>query len=151
MDLPLERPVLLNPDKATIDALEALERAIFPVPWEREDFVSAFENDLYDVVGILEDGKPVAYAVICTVCEDCDLQNLAVRPDRRGRGGGDELLLFCAERARARGAARMFLEVRESNRPARALYEKHGFIPYGRRKNYYARPTEDAILCLKAL
>ena len=40
----------------------------------------------------------------------------------------------------------LMLEVRAGNEPAIALYRKHGFVEVGRRKNYYEKPREDAIL-----
>jgi len=48
--------------------------------------------------------------------------------------------------ARARGAAAVFLEVRESNRAARSLYENWAFVESGRRPAYYTEPQEDAIV-----
>ncbi len=50
------------------------------------------------------------------------------------------------EEARAAGAQRVFLEVRESNRAATALYARHGFQAAGRRENYYAAPAEAALI-----
>jgi ribosomal-protein-alanine N-acetyltransferase len=57
-------------------------------------------------------------------------------------------LLDQAERA---VASKIFLEVRESNLPARRLYEKHGFHETGRRRGYYQNPAEDAILYVRDL
>lgn len=65
-----------------------------------------------------------------------ELLLIAVRPELRGRGIGNALLADALAQARLRGAASMFLEMRENN-PARALYHRHGFEPIGRRKNYY--------------
>jgi ribosomal-protein-alanine N-acetyltransferase len=49
-------------------------------------------------------------------------------------------------RAESQAARAILLEVRESNLPARGLYEKHGFHVHGRRRAYYQRPVEDAVL-----
>ena len=65
---------------------------------------------------------------------------------KRRRGFGRLLLATLLRAARDAGCERAFLEVREGNAPARALYEGAGFRPCGRRKDYYRLPTEDAIL-----
>ena len=64
---------------------------------------------------------------------------------------GDALLDALEARAREKNLAFLTLEVREGNAPARALYGKHGFRDVGRRKNYYEKPREDAILMTKEL
>ena len=66
-------------------------------------------------------------------------------PQARRQGVADALLSTLTGFGRDRLAALM-LEVRASNAPAIALYEKHGFAAVGRRKNYYSAPREDAIL-----
>ena len=65
--------------------------------------------------------------------------------DRR-RGIGSELMKELIAIARERKLQAIFLEVRESNAAARSLYRKFKFSEGGRRKNYYAKPTEDAVL-----
>ena len=67
------------------------------------------------------------------------------------QGLGTELLQMMMDRARSRNARRLFLEVHESNTAARALYEKCGFAPGGRRRAYYSRPSEDAVLYTRKL
>jgi len=64
----------------------------------------------------------------------------------RRRGIGEGLLEEILRRARNDGSPAVWLEVRESNRPALGLYEKHGFSETGRRRGYYAEPVEDAVL-----
>ena len=73
-------------------------------------------------------------------------RNIAVAGPARRRGLGTRLLGEFLDLARARGADAVFLEVRESNRAARALYEKWAFLECGRRRRYYQDPDEDAIL-----
>ena len=71
---------------------------------------------------------------------------LSTEPGCRRQGVADALVTGLLHRAAAIGLATVTLEVRQSNAPAIALYHKHGFVPVGRRKNYYTAPTEDAIL-----
>jgi [ribosomal protein S18]-alanine N-acetyltransferase len=84
---------------------------------------------------------------VCTqvVANDWEIENVVVAADFLRHGIADELLRKLLERARNEASA-ILLEVRESNRPARRLYEKHGFREVGRRRGYYSDPAEDAIL-----
>lgn len=74
-----------------------------------------------------------------------EIDNVAVAPRKQRHGLGAELVREFLNRTRT-GAKEVFLEVRESNRAARKLYEKMGFVPVGRRRSYYHEPHEDAIL-----
>jgi ribosomal-protein-alanine N-acetyltransferase len=80
------------------------------------------------------------------VGDDCEIENIVVREQRRRRGTGSALLQAMIAQARNGGARRIMLEVRESNAPARALYERFHFVETGRRRDYYSSPPEDAIL-----
>ena len=78
-----------------------------------------------------------------------ELGNIAVAPAWRRRGIGRWLLDWALEKAYERGAVRIFLEVRASNRLAQELYESRGFLQVGLRRRYYRAPTEDArVMCL---
>ena len=81
--------------------------------------------------------------------DEGDIGNVAVAPDSRRRGIGAALLKALFAESERRGAAVLQLEVRESNLAARRLYEKNGFEIVGKRKNYYEKPAEDAILMSK--
>ncbi|HLJ86243.1 MAG TPA: ribosomal protein S18-alanine N-acetyltransferase [Candidatus Angelobacter sp.] len=77
---------------------------------------------------------------------DWEIENVAVLRTKRRRGLGSRLLCEFLNFARRRGCNSIFLEVRESNTAARALYEKWRFAESGRRKGYYQNPQEDALL-----
>jgi ribosomal-protein-alanine N-acetyltransferase len=79
--------------------------------------------------------------------DQAEILNLAMHPNSRRKGAASALLASTLERLREANAASVFLEVRESNLPAIALYQKHGFSVSSRRKAYYRDPVEDA-LCL---
>ena len=74
------------------------------------------------------------------------ITNVAVRPDHRKKGIADAILTDVLSESQKRGARTIYLEVRESNLPAQKLYEKHGFVSCGIRKNFYRKPTEHAIV-----
>ena len=84
--------------------------------------------------------------VAIDAADEGEILNLAVVPAGRRRGLGHALVHRILETLASRGARAIYLEVRESNAPARRLYAAHGFREVGRRKQYYRRPIEDAIV-----
>src|ERR1700676_2788704 len=80
-----------------------------------------------------------------------ELENIVVAPVVRHKGLGERLLHSLLAAAGETSSTVVFLEVRDSNAVARALYEKAGFRQTGRRKSYYTSPLEDAILYRKTL
>ena len=82
---------------------------------------------------------------------DLHINNIAVRKEFRSEGIGGFLLDGAIEEGIRRGAVASRLEVRASNLPAIALYSSRGFREVGRRRNYYASPTEDAIVMKRSL
>jgi [ribosomal protein S18]-alanine N-acetyltransferase len=93
----------------------------------------------------------VAYLAAHHVDRDWELQYIVVAKESRRMGLGTYLLNEFISHVRATSGNRIFLEVRESNHAARALYRKAGFEPAGLRKSYYSNPAEDAILLRLAL
>lgn len=132
---------------AHLPAVAALEKLCFPAdPWSEELFRAALDNPSVSILLAQGgDGEILGYAVLSVVLDEGNLDNIAVAPDYRRRGVADALLGAVTGFGRAHLAA-LLLEVRASNAPAIALYEKHGFAAVGRRKNYYEAPKEDAIL-----
>jgi ribosomal-protein-alanine N-acetyltransferase len=89
----------------------------------------------------------LAFLVAQRIDAEWELENIVVAPAIRRRGVGARLLGEFIRYARAEEGSGIFLEVRESNQSARALYRKLGFEETGLRKSYYSDPLEDAILC----
>ena len=77
------------------------------------------------------------------------MMNVAVTADYRRRGIAEKLVLALVEELKKKGSHALMLEVRASNAPAIALYEKLGFLQVGCRKNYYRNPKEDALILRK--
>jgi ribosomal-protein-alanine N-acetyltransferase len=96
-------------------------------------------------VVIVEDGGLRGFLVARADGDEWEIENIAVAESARRLGFGSQLLEELIQRARAAKASSIFLEVRESNRAARALYEKWGFQETGRRRRYYREPDEDAL------
>ncbi len=130
-----------------LPAVAELERICFPAdPWSEALFRAALENPGAAILLALgEDGAPLGYAVQSTVLDEGNLDNIAVAPAYRRQGVADALLSVVTGFGREH-LSRLMLEVRASNAPAIALYEKYGFAAVGRRKNYYDAPREDAVL-----
>ena len=133
-------------DRSHIPAIAALERECFSRPWSE----AALSEELYNdtacfLVAEGEDGTVLGYAGLHVILDEGYIDNVAVDPRYRRQGVADALLdVFC--RFGAEKLAFLTLEVRASNAPAIALYEKHGFYEVGRRKDYYDDPKEDALL-----
>ena len=92
------------------------------------------------------DGEIAGFVVAHEIAGEWELENLAVRPDLQRKGIARALLRKLDVLLMRAGAARIILEVRESNLPARKLYEGNGFAVIGRRNCYYHNPEEDALL-----
>lgn len=126
-----------------IPAIAALERVCFPAePWP-EDMIGRMADN-FTVAA--EEGAVLGYLALSSVLDEGNIDNVAVAPEYRRRGIADALLIDVIRRARERGLSFLTLEVRAGNDPAIRLYEKYGFQPVGRRKNYYEKPREDAII-----
>ena len=92
------------------------------------------------------DARILGFLVAHHICPEWELENIVVAPSARRNGLGNRLLNALLTRAKETNSDSIFLEVRESNAAARALYERAGFEQTGRRKAYYTAPDEDAIL-----
>jgi len=134
-----------------LDAIAELEIRAFAVPWSKKTFESAFAADTVSFFAAVEDGALLGYACLMAVPPEGELMNIAVDDAYRGRGIGSALMEAVLEKASALGTESVYLEVRESNAAARHLYEKYGFSVIGRRRNYYRKPVEDAILMAAGL
>jgi [ribosomal protein S18]-alanine N-acetyltransferase len=88
----------------------------------------------------------VGFIVGRQVEDEWEIENIAVTGAARRCGLGSRLVGELLDLVRSRGGKSVFLEVRESNRAARSLYEKWAFLEVGRRKMYYQNPAEDALI-----
>lgn len=86
------------------------------------------------------------FVCVRVVAREWEIENIVVAEQERRRGVAGGLLKELLHRARNQAAAAISLEVRESNEPARRLYETRGFQVTGRRRQYYQNPLEDALL-----
>ena len=116
--------------------------------WTREHYlvITKRQNDRRHALVIEEDGEVGGFIIGSKIGDEWEIENVAVKPDARRRGLGSHLVGEFINLAKVIGAKAIFLEVRESNRAAKALYEKWAFTEEGRRKAYYTDPVEDALV-----
>lgn len=141
---------IVDAEHRHLDRLEELEKRCFSLPWTRDMLESQLPDERH-VFLVAEDpcGKALGYVEMMTVLDEGYISNVAVDPSCRRQGIGDALIRELLRRGEERSLGFVTLEVREHNEPAIALYEKHGFLPVGLRRNYYDAPKENAILMTK--
>lgn len=130
-----------------LDALAELERLCFVHPWTCAGLAAELESGTALFLAAEDEtGEAVGYVGSHVVCGECYIDNVAVHPNCRGQGIALAILTELIRLVREQNGVFLTLEVRESNIPARRLYEKLGFSEAGRRRNFYTDPKEDALL-----
>lgn len=145
-------PRLLTAAPADLEGTAALEKLCFHQPWS----ASSLELLTREGIGVgyvctqvspLSDAPLVtAYGGMLIAVDEGQITNIAVHPDHRGKGLGLAIVQALVKHAKAERLATVTLEVRVSNTPAISLYKKVGFAEVGRRKGFYTKPTEDALI-----
>jgi ribosomal-protein-alanine N-acetyltransferase len=146
--------LLLPMTPLQLDAVMAIESAAYAFPWSRGNFVDSIASGyaasvLYDAAG-----EVLGYFVAMAGVDEMHLLNITVAPRAQHRGHALYMLDALVDLCRARGAVQLWLEVRESNARARAIYLRRGFVHVGVRKGYYPAPhgkREDAAVMSLAI
>ena len=137
---------IIRMNESHVSAVAELEKQNFSEPWPEIAVRSELTNALALWLVAVEDGVVAGYVGSQTVLQEADMMNIAVAESHRRRGIARMLV---EELIRQLDAYQLTLEVRASNAPAIALYEKLGFQQVGLRKNYYHKPKEDALILRK--
>jgi [ribosomal protein S18]-alanine N-acetyltransferase len=147
------RPVLTRAHRAHISEVAAIEQLCFSDPWSEASFRHAVDNPgvFFRVATEGAGGLVVGYVVAWFAGGEGEVANVAVAPTARGRGIGGLLLDAAIAAAAQDGVEALYLDVRESNARARSLYDSRGFVEVGRRRRYYRRPSEDAIILRRGI
>lgn len=127
-----------------------IERECFSLPWD-EQMLKMQLNDSHVFLAADLDGKISGYIGLQYVLDEGYISNVAVAPQSRRRGVAEALINELHSRAKALELSFVSLEVRASNIAAIALYSKHGYAELGRRKGYYEKPREDALIMTRFL
>jgi len=135
-------------DVRDLDAVSRIEAAAYAFPWTRGNFVDSLAAGYLAEVLEDETRQLLGYFIAMAGVDEMHLLNITVAPAWQGQGLGRLMLQALADHARGRGMASLWLEVRESNRRARALYEQLGYAEVGLRRGYYpaAGRREDAVV-----
>ena len=135
-----------RPDDAT--GISEMEEAYFSDPWAKKDIFSYICSEDGMSFVATDGGEVIAYVIGKIIPPEGEIYRIAVREARRGRGIGYRLLSYALKTERGRGLESVFLEVREKNTAAIALYSSFGFKEIALRKNYYKNPTDNAKIML---
>ncbi len=119
--------------------------------WSAREYDALFAPEAPERLTLVacDDAQPetiVGFLIARCLPEEWEIENLIVHVAHQRRGAASRLVRELLQRAGTRGVTSVLLEVRESNLPARRLYEKLGFSEDGRRAHYYREPYEDALL-----
>ena len=131
------------------EAVAELEKICFSDPWSLKSVRSELDNPLSLWLVAVEEDRVTGYNGSQSVLGESDMMNVAVHPDFRRQGIGQMLVTALGDELKKAGNRCLTLEVRASNAPAIAMYQKLGFEQVGLRKNYYRNPREDAKILRK--
>lgn len=147
-----EEPQLAVMRESDLDEVLAIESAVYSHPWTRGNFADSLRSG-YACRTWRLGSELLGYFVLMVAVGEAHLLNLSVAGARQRRGHGSALLREAMRLARELGARHMFLEVRPSNGPGLALYERFGFRKIARRRDYYPASVgrEDALVLSRAL
>lgn len=132
-----------------ISQIAMLEKECFSSPWSENSIRSELTNPLSLWLVAVDGGTVAGYIGSQSVMGEADMMNVAVSPAYRRLGIAECLVLKLIELLRDNQISSLTLEVRASNDPAIALYQKLSFVQVGRRPNYYTAPKEDALILRK--
>jgi len=140
------KTVLLAPPY-DLDAMARLHAASFADAWSAEWLAKLLMQP--GTFAFMDDGKTGGFVLVRAAGGEAEILTLSVAPAARRRGIGSSLVLAACRHAQELGARALFLEVGQSNEPARSLYTRLGFREVGRRRGYYQstdRGNEDALI-----
>lgn len=128
-----------------------IECQVFSDPWPKSAFRQSLTVASRVNLVLYADGELVGYIMVQCVADEVQIHNIAVHPQHRRRGFAAMLLTRAEEEGAQRGALCAVLDVRSQNSAALGLYQSFGYRMIGRRKNYYRRPVDDALILFRRL
>ena len=137
-------------ERKHLSAVAALEGEVFAHPWSEASLELLCTDTAIGFV-VMDGTRAAAYGGMMCVAGEGQITNIATSPDHRRQGLAAKVVEALVNTARERGFYEISLEVRESNLPAIALYEKFGFAAVGKRPRFYTSPVEAAIVMVLAL
>lgn len=141
--------IVVKMEEKHLDEVLKIEERSFTNPWSKESFCDEMKKQNSFKFVALEEEKVIGFAILETVLDEGNLLDIAVEKSYRKNGVGKALMEELFKVAVKNELSFITLEVRESSLPAITLYEKTGFEKVALRKNYYHKPTENAVLMTK--
>lgn len=132
-----------------IEQVAEIERKNFSMPWSEKAFMDSLKNENTIYVVACNEKEVVGYCGIYMSFEEGDISNVAVKKEYRRKNIAENMLSYLFSCVKQKGVIDVTLEVRETNVAAIKLYEKIGFEEVGIRKNFYEKPTENALIMWK--
>lgn len=151
---PRFHPIRMQKTASHLEGAAALEKLCFTSPWSAQS-LELLTNDGIGVGYLLETHSApatkaavTAYGGMLITVDEGQITNIAVHPDHRREGQGEAILRALLRHAKDCRLESVSLEVRVSNEAAIALYRGAGFVEAGRRKGFYQKPAEDALVMI---
>ena len=149
---PKLHPARMQKTPAHLNGAAELEKLCFSSPWSASS-LELLTNDGIGVGYVLTvpaapgaEPTVAAYGGMLITVDEGQITNVAVHPDHRRKGFGDAIVRSLLRHAKDARLESVSLEVRASNTAAIELYRRAGFAQAGRRKGFYTKPTEDALV-----
>ncbi|MBQ9750879.1 MAG: ribosomal protein S18-alanine N-acetyltransferase [Clostridia bacterium] len=139
----------IYPERLTVDALDGvaeLEKLCFSQPWSRKSLELLTNEGIGVGMVCRKDGIVCAYGGMMCAVDEGQITNIATHPDHRRQGYGKAVVEALIRYAKNNHLESISLEVRESNKAAIELYSALGFKVEGKRKDFYTKPTEAALV-----
>lgn len=137
--------IIREMSKEDIPEVAAIEKLCFSQPWSEKGFEEGLEASAI-FLAAEEEHRVVGYIGMYVSVPEGEITNVAVTPEKRGKGTGKALVDAVKQWAHDHGVTSIVLEVRVSNAAAIRVYEQAGFAKLGVRKNFYQFPAEDAFV-----
>ena len=146
-----EKRKKIYPEKLTdktLDGVAELEKLCFSQPWSRNSLELLTKEGIGVGMVCSRDGKVCAYGGMMVAVDEGQITNIATHPDYRRQGFGRAIVESLIKYAKMNGLDSISLDVRESNRAAIDLYLSLGFKVEGKRKDFYTKPLENALIMI---
>lgn len=137
---------IIRAEETWVERILSLDRECLSPPWTHGQMLSEIYNEDTCFLLAVQGDVLLGFAILRTMADEAELFRIAVDMSVRRRKIASGLLAGVTQSARRCDIERIFLEVRESNYAAIALYEKYGFTRVGLRRSYYEQPDEDALV-----
>lgn len=133
-------------EEKDVEQVCELEKNCFSDAWSAAGIQESLKQSHTVLLGAWLNGKLVGYVIAYFSIDDCEIARIAVDESCRRKGAALRLLEELKSICLKKRTDKIILDVRESNEAALGLYRRFGFTEDGIRKNFYVKPSENAVL-----